>query len=127
MTTEQNGNFYANTVLSDAAVYSVVAQEQPIRAKPKVVRSRLLNTVAACAVSGIAVFGPFGASSPVSSPAAEKVVVHVNGPKAGGVVVKLPVVAVPEAHQRAADRFKRLFRAVPLHESEKVPDPDFGL
>ena len=33
-------------------------------------------------------------------------------------------VSVPAAHQRAADRFKKLFRAVPLHESEKLLDMD---
>jgi hypothetical protein len=55
------------------------------------------------------------------------VVVHVRGPEGDSAVVPLPFVAVPEAHQRAASRFKKHFREVPLHESEKIPDPDFGL
>jgi hypothetical protein len=36
-------------------------------------------------------------------------------------------VAVPEAHRAAADRFRKMFRAVPLTKAEKIADPDFDL
>jgi hypothetical protein len=36
-------------------------------------------------------------------------------------------VSVPEAHRQSAERFRKLFRAVPLNDVEKLPDPDFGL
>lgn len=128
MTTEPSTGFYANDLLIESAVYTVVSEGQPIDSKPKVVQSRLLRRVAACAMSSIAVFGPFAASSPVSSPAAEQVIVHVKGASpTTAVVVDLPVVAIPDAHRRAVDRFKKMFRAVPLHDGERTPDPDFGL
>lgn len=36
-------------------------------------------------------------------------------------------VAIPEGHQRAADRARRLFRLVPLTDTELGRDPDYGL
>jgi len=34
-------------------------------------------------------------------------------------------VPIPESHRRAADRFAKLFRSVPLNDVEKLPDPDY--
>jgi hypothetical protein len=36
-------------------------------------------------------------------------------------------VAMPESHQLAAERLRKLFRTVPLNEVERVTDPHYGL
>jgi hypothetical protein len=38
-----------------------------------------------------------------------------------------PPVEVPEAHAKAAERFRRYFKPVPLADVEKLPMPDYGL
>lgn len=129
--TPQSDSFYANNVLVEQFDYTVVPNPQPIQRSPEQTRisSRLLRTVASVAAGGVLVFGPFGVSAPAShvgTHGAEVVVVHVRGPESGPAV-QVPRVAVPDSHRRAADRFRKLFRAVPLNEVEKIPDPDFGL
>jgi len=128
-------NFYGNSVLVEDFDYAVPAEGPLVQSGSPddrgSAKTTLLRTITAIAVSTIVVFGPCSASSPNVTPAEnlekeDTVIVRVLAPP----VTPLPSVqhvVAPEAHQRAAAQFNRLFRPVPLNAAERLPDPDYGL
>ena len=133
MTPKTDNTFYENEVLSEELDYTVVDQPQPMRFADayRTASSRMLHGAAAFAVTSAIVFGPVGASAPADYAGHHQnrtVLVKVKSERLSPVA-REPVshVDVTDSHQRAAERFRRMFRAVPLSEAEKLPDPDFGL
>ena len=122
MTHQSEGTFYANELLEEFD-YTVVENLEPIRQTTPFF-STFTKMAAAVVAGGLFVFGPFGISMPNSTPQTDMlgsvVVVHA----AHGNVAH---VAVSDAHQRAAERFRKLFRAVPLNDVERLTDPVYGL
>ena len=131
MTPQTDNSFYTNEVLVEELDYTVVENPQPLRpgSDRVTVTSKILRAAATIAATGTIVFGPCGVTAPAEYASGQPqatVIVHVHSPQEAprAHVVDVPI---PDPHRLAAERFKRLFSAVPLHEVEKLPDPDFGL
>jgi hypothetical protein len=93
-------------------------QVQPLRTDRVQVAS-IVGCVAAIAVAGVLTLTV--ASASMSTPVAW----HEAASTAPAAAVER--VPVPDGHRAAADRFKKLFGAVPLNDVERLPDPDYDL
>ena len=131
MTPKTDSTFYENEILSEELDYTIVDQPQPVRFADayRTASSRILRVSAAFAVTSAIMFGPVGASAPADYAGHHQNRTVLVKLKKLSPVASEPVsrVDVTNSHQRAAERFRRIFRAVPLSETEKLPDPDFGI
>jgi len=94
-------------------------QVQPLRTD-RVQVSSIVGCVAAIAVAGVLTLTVASASMsmPVAWQEAAGWTTH------DAAVERVPV---PDSHQAAAARFKKLFREVSLNDVERLPDPDYDL
>lgn len=95
------------------------AAQPPLRTDRVPVASMLITAAAVTVVGVLTLVTPPASSLSALTPRSYETVVMDRARVAG--------VETPAAHRRAAERFRRLFRAVPLNDVEKLPDPDFGL
>lgn len=109
--------FY-NTQVFDADVDLSVIPGDEERLPPHSGVASVLIRVAAVAVVGVLTLTV--ASSSMNTPTAGT----WYDAAVGSVVERVPI---PDVHRAAAAQFKNAFRAVPLNDVERLPDPDYGL